>query len=78
MSEVEDLTGYAEINWHDEGLEGNNNGYIYGIYFLSEEILEGTISIFDGEIEDVMWFKTEEERDREFYILNNSTNVEIM
>ena len=43
------------VNWHDEGLEGNNNGYRHGIYLLTEE-----------EVDDVMWDKTEEERNNQY------------
>ncbi len=46
-----------KVNWHDEGLEGNNNGYIHGIYFLT---------FTDEEVDDVMWYKTEEERDNQY------------
>ena len=48
-----------KVNWHDEGLEGNNNGYIYGIYFLTDDIA-------NQEVDDVMWYKTEEERDNQY------------
>ena len=26
---------FIKVNWHDEGLEGDNEGLIYGIYILS-------------------------------------------
>ena len=45
----------VKVNWHNEGLEGDNNGYIHGIYFLTDE-----------EVDDAMWYKTEEERDNQY------------
>jgi len=41
-----------KVNWHDEGLESDNQGYIYGIYYYQDE-----------EVIEVEWFKTEEKRD---------------
>ena len=46
--------GYWCTNWHDEGLEWDNNGYIYG---LEKHILD----LFEKHLG---WFKTEEERDK--------------
>ena len=54
MNQVQSM---IKVNWHDEGLEGNNNGYIHGIYFLT---------FTDDEVDDVMWYKTEEERDNQY------------
>lgn len=64
-----------KVNWYTEELDDfydedkDNNGYIYGIYIYENE---------DEDHTEVEWFKTEEERDREFDILNNATNIEIM
>ena len=52
MNQVQPM---IKVNWHDEGLEGNNNGYIHGIYFLTDE-----------EVDDAMWYKTEEERNNQY------------
>ena len=63
-----------KVNWYDEELDEfydedkDNNGYIYGIYLYDNEVENHT---------EVEWFKTLEERDREFDILN-SKNIEIM
>ena len=63
-----------KVNWYNEELDEfydedkDNNGYIYGIYFYDNELENHT---------EVEWFKTEEERDREFDILN-SKNIQIM
>ncbi len=63
-----------KVNWYDEELDEfydedkDNKGYIYGIYLYDNEVENHT---------EVEWFKTEEERDREFDILN-SKNIEIM
>tara|TARA_R110000823_G_scaffold138626_1_gene268191 strand:+ start:1700 stop:1939 length:240 start_codon:yes stop_codon:yes gene_type:complete len=67
---------FIKVNWHDEGLEGDNEGLIYGIYILSTNDLSRSsikkygLIYFDQEIEDVMWFKTEQERDKEFIKFN--------
>jgi hypothetical protein len=45
-----------KVNWYDEGLEGNNNGYIYGIEWYDEN---------DNFIE-IQWFTTEDERNNIF------------
>ena len=64
-----------KVNWYTEELDDfydedkDNNGYIYGIYIYEHK------DEFPIEVE---WFKTEEERDREFDIFTNSTNIEIM
>ena len=43
---------YLKVNWHDEQLDGDNNGLIWGIYWLDGE------SVVEAE-----WFATERERD---------------
>lgn len=64
-----------KVNWYTEELDDfydedkDNNGYIYGIYIYEHK---------DEDHTEVEWFKTEEERDREFDIFTNSTNIEIM
>tara|TARA_Y100000114_G_scaffold16543_1_gene13363 strand:+ start:300 stop:458 length:159 start_codon:yes stop_codon:yes gene_type:complete len=45
-----------KVNWYDEGLEGNNNGYIYGIEWYDE----------NGNFTEIQWFTTEGERDNIF------------
>ncbi|MBW2985711.1 hypothetical protein KY313_03605 [Candidatus Woesearchaeota archaeon] len=47
----------CKVNWYKEvGLkEGNNNGFIYGIYFLAD----------DKTINHADWYKTEEERNKQ-------------
>jgi hypothetical protein len=52
MNQVQPM---IKVNWHNEGLEGDNNGYIHGLYFVNDDY-----------VEDVMWFETEEERDEEY------------
>jgi uncharacterized protein YfdQ (DUF2303 family) len=63
------LKRMIKVNWYESGLDKvhaisdfnfydkdkDNNGYIYGIYFLCTK----------QEFDDVMWYKTEEERDSE-------------
>jgi len=54
-----------KVNWYEENLHNfydadkDNNGYIYGIY-LYEDI---ELNPFPESLE---WFKTEEERDKNF------------
>ena len=46
---------YQLVNWRDEGLEGDNDGLVYGIYH------------YDGDPDfpvDVEWFATPQERAR--------------
>ena len=64
-------TYYEIINWstvqEDCQYEDDNNGYIYGLYYIDK----------DGQIMDAEWFRTEEERISEIVKLNNDGYREI-
>ena len=50
------------VNWHEEDLDkfynDDNNGLIYGIYYLDDE----------EQVQDVSWFKTIEERTKQMEV----------
>jgi hypothetical protein len=50
------------VNWYDEELDkfykDNNEGLIYGIYYLDNE----------EQVQDVSWFKTIEERTKQMEV----------
>ena len=51
------------VNWYDEELDkfykDNNEGLIYGIYYLDNE----------EQVQDVSWFKTIEERTKQMEVV---------
>ena len=49
-----------KVNWIDEGLDGDNNGYIYGIYYYDKKFGEDNP---DTDVIDVEWFNHAKERD---------------
>jgi len=59
---------YKKVYWHDERLDGNNNGFVYGIYYYQDE---------DDFPVDVEWFESELDRDTIFDKLNIETNEEV-
>ena len=41
--------------WHDHKPEDDNEGYIYGIYYIEDE-----------DVQEVEWFKSKAKRDKDF------------
>ena len=56
--ETEELDRYYRKNHYPEKVWKNNEGMPFGIYLINEDDL--------GSIDYVEWFRTEEERDKEF------------
>ena len=52
-----------KVNWHNEGFDGDNNGYIYGIYYYDKKICEENP---DTDVIDVEWYHNEKIRNREY------------
>ena len=56
--ETEELDSYYRKNHYPEKVWKDNEGMPFGIYLINEDDL--------GSIDYVEWFRTEEERDKEF------------
>lgn len=53
-----------KADWYAHKPSDDNKGYIYGIYYIQGE-----------EIEEVEWFKSKTERDKEFQRISKWVNI---
>ena len=66
--ETEELNIYYRKNGYPKKVWKDNEGMPFGIYLLEANVnnIKDLENIFDEEVGEVLWFSTEEERDKVF------------